>query len=576
MLKTHLINRNGCVARDLALQQGERRENILYGSVTDEQRGRSVEDRTTLRAEFWPATGGVAPQSQNPAATLLRRALPAARQNSAHRVPIYEMGSKGIFWSFGLLIAAVLYLATSASSPAAQETAPVQPGVVTTFAPLVEKVAPSVVTVSTTQTVSRGLTAYPFSDDTLRQFFGGRAPQRQGKQTLQGLGSGVIVSPDGYITTANHIVSGANEIMIGLGNDLRRFKAKKVGTDPGTDVALLKIDENNLPAITFADSDKARAGDIVLAVGNPFGLRQTVTMGIISAVGRGGMGIVDYENFVQTDAAINMGNSGGALVDINGRLLGINSAIFSRTGGNQGVGFAIPANLAREVMQSLRDKGRVVRGYIGASVQTLTPELADAMKLKGQSTGALVGEVAPNSPSQKTGLKTGDVITAVNGKKITDARELRLMIGSMTPGSRAQLEVNREGQTKTFGVQLAEMPPGTTQEGGPEASPEETTQQPEKTTVFGGVAVADVTDDIRTALNLPKDVHGAVIAEIDADSPAGKAGLREGDVIQEVNKQPVRTAKDLVAISKNLKPTDKILLRVYSQGRSGYVALEPK
>ena len=481
-----------------------------------------------------------------------------------------------IFQLFASSIGAILCVSTSAFSAKAQGTTPIQPGVITSFAPIVEKVAPSVVTVFTSQTVSRGGSAFPFSDDALRQFFGGQLPQRQGKQTLQGLGSGVIVSADGYILTANHVVSGAEEIMVGLGVDLRKYKAKKIGTDPGTDVALLKIEEKSLPAITFADSDKARAGDIVLAVGNPFGLRQTVTMGIISAVGRGGMGIVDYENFIQTDAAINMGNSGGALVDIKGQLLGINSAIFSRTGGNQGVGFAIPANLAREVMQSLRDKGRVVRGYIGASVQTLTPELADAMKLKGQSTGALVGEVAPNSPSQKTGLKTGDVIAAVNSKKITDARELRLMIGSMAPGSKAQLEVNREGQTKTFGVQLAEMPPGTTEEGGPEASPEETKQQPEKTTVFGGVAVADVTDDIRTALNLPKDVHGAVIAEIDADSPAGKAGLREGDVIQEVNKQPVRTAKDLVAISKNLKPTDKILLRVYSQGRSGYVALEPK
>src|SRR5438094_475545 len=574
MLKTHLINRNGCVARDLALQQGERRENILYGSVTDEQRGRSVEDRTALRAEFWPATGGVAPQSQNPAAMLLRRALPAARQNSAHRVPIYEMGSKGIFWSFGLLIAAVLYLATSASSPAAQETAPVQPGIVTTFAPVVEKVAPSVVTVFTTQTVSRGQTAFSFSDDALRQFFGGRAPQRQGKQTLQGLGSGVIVSPDGYILTANHVVSGADEIMIGLGNDLRRFKAKKVGTDPGTDVALLKIDENNLASVNFADSDKARAGDVVLAIGNPFGLRQTVTMGIISAVGRGGMGIVDYENFIQTDAAINMGNSGGALVDTQGRLLGINRAIFSRSGGNQGVGFAIPASLARDVMQSLRERGRVVRGYIGASVQTLTPELAEAMKFKGQPTGGLVGEVTPKSPSEKAGMKTGDVITAVNGKKISDARELRLMIGSMAPGTKVQIEVNREGQSKIFNVELAEMPPGEAEQGA-ETSPEESAQ-PEKATVFGGVAVADITEHSRTALHLSKDVKGAVIAEIDADSPAAKAGLREGDVIQEVNKQPVRNAKDLVAISKKLKPNGKILIRVWSQARSGFVAREPK
>jgi serine protease Do len=482
---------------------------------------------------------------------------------------------KGIFWSRDRLIGAILCVSTSAFSVAGQEAPPMQPGVVTSFAPIVEKVAPSVVTVFTTQTVSRGLTAFPFSDDALRQYFGGQLPQRQGKQTLQGLGSGVIVSADGYILTANHVVSGAEEIMIGLGTELRKYKAKKVGTDPGTDVALLKIDEKNLPGITFADSDKARAGDIVLAVGNPFGLRQTVTMGIISAVGRGGVGIVDYENFIQTDAAINMGNSGGALVDIRGELLGINTAIFSKSGGNQGVGFAIPANLARDVMQSLREKGRVVRGYIGASVQTLTPELAEAMKLKGQPTGALVGEVAPKTPSEKVGMKTGDVITAVNGKKISDARELRLMIGSMAPGGKAQMQVNREGQTKVFDVQLAEMPAGVTEEGGPEASPEESAQ-PEKTTVFGGVAVANITDDIRTALNLPKDVQGAVIAEVDADSSAGKAGLHEGDVIQEVNKQRVRSAKDLVAASKKLKPNEKILIRVYSQGRSGYVALEPK
>jgi serine protease Do len=466
-------------------------------------------------------------------------------------------------------------MSTGVSPAAAQGTPPTQSGVVTTFAPVVEKVAPSVVTVFTTQTVSRPAAAFQFPDDALRQFFGGQLPQRQGKQTLQGLGSGVIVSPDGYILTANHVVSGADEIMIGLGTELRKFKAKKIGTDPGTDVALLKIDEKNLPAITFADSDKARAGDLVLAVGNPFGLRQTVTMGIISAVGRGGVGIVDYENFIQTDAAINMGNSGGALVNTKGELLGINTAIFSRSGGNQGIGFAIPANLAREVMQSLREKGRVVRGYIGVSVQTLSPELAEAMKLNGQLTGALVGEVAPDTPSAKAGIKTGDVITAVNGKKLSDARELRLMIGSMLPGSKAQLEVNREGQTKMFDVQLAEMPAGMTQEGGPAASPEESAQ-PEKTTVFGGVAVADITDDIRTALNLPREIQGAVIAELDADSPAGKAGLHEGDVIQEVNKQRVRNARDLVAITKKLKPNEKILIRIYSQGRSGYVALEPK
>ncbi len=480
---------------------------------------------------------------------------------------------RGIVRSCVSLLAIALCVQAGAFLATAQEPAQTRQGIITTFAPIVEKVAPSVVTVFTTQTVSRGLTPFPFSDDTFRQFFGGQLP-RQGKQTLQGLGSGVIVSQDGYILTANHVVSGADEVMIGLGTDLRKYKTKKVGTDPGTDMALLKIEEKNLPAITFADSEKARAGDIVLAIGNPFGLRQTVTMGIISAVGRGGMGIVDYENFIQTDAAINMGNSGGALVDTEGRLLGINTAIFSRSGGNQGIGFAIPASLARDVMQSLREKGRVVRGYIGASVQTLTPELAEAMKLKGQSTGALVGEVTPKSPSEKAGMKTGDVITAVNGKKISDARELRLMIGSMAPGTKVQIEINREGQNKTLNVDLAEMPAGAAEQGA-EAAPEEAAQ-PEKATVFGGVAVADITDDVRTALNLPKDIQGAVIADIDADSPAAKAGLREGDVIQEVNKRPVKSAKDLVAISKKLKPTEKILIRVYSQGRSGFVALEPK
>ena len=220
---------------------------------------------------------------------------------------------RGIFQSCVLLIGAMLSVLTRPFSAAAQETAPMRPGVIASLAPIVEKVAPSVVTVFTTQTISRTLAPFPSSDDTLRQFFGGQLPQREGKQTLQGLGSGVIASPDGYILTANHVVSGAEEIMVGLGTELRKYKAKKVGTDSGTDVALLKIDEKNLPAITFADSEKARAGDIVLAIGNPFGLRQTVTMGIISAVGRGGMGIVDYENFIQTDAAINMGNSGGAL-----------------------------------------------------------------------------------------------------------------------------------------------------------------------------------------------------------------------------------------------------------------------
>jgi serine protease Do len=440
------------------------------------------------------------------------------------------------------------------------------------FAPLVEKVSPSVVTVFTTKSVSPNEGMLPFLDDpVLRRFFGGEIPQSPGTQKLQGLGSGVIVAADGYILTANHVVEGADEIMIGRGTEARKSKAKKVGSDPGTDIALLKIDADGLPAIDFADSDKARPGDVVLALGNPFGLLQTVTSGIISAVGRGGMGIIDYENFIQTDAAINMGNSGGALVDTSGRLVGINSAIFSRSGGNQGIGFAIPSNLARDVMQSLREKGRVVRASMGVAVQTLTPELAEALKLK-EDAGALIGEVMPKSPAEKAGIKSGDVITAVNGKKISDARELRLIIGSMAPGTKVKLDANRESQKKTFDVELVELP---AKEAQPEASPTQNVM-PEKSPIFGGVIVADIDDDVRQFLKLPKEIQGAVIAEIDPASPAAAAGLREGDVIQEINKQPVKGAKELVALTRKLNPDEKILLRVWSQGKSGFVALTPK
>lgn len=452
-------------------------------------------------------------------------------------------------------------------------SAQAQPGL-TTFAPVVEKVAPSVVTIFTTQSVTPNAQQFPFTDPNLRQFFGLPAPHRQGKETMQGLGSGIIVSSDGYILTANHVIDDAQEIMVALGTTLQKYMAKKIGTDPGTDVGLLKIDQANLPAIEFADSDKARAGDIVLAVGNPFGLRQTATMGIISAVGRGGIGMVDYENFIQTDAAINMGNSGGALVDATGKLVGINTAIFSRNGGNQGIGFAVPSNLAREVMQSLRDKGRVIRGYIGVTVQTLTPDLADAFKLKSGMNGALVGEITPNSPAGKAGIKGGDIITAINGKKINDARELRLMIGAMAPGTKIHLDVDRGSETKSFDVDLAEMPMAKNQTAS--ESPTEDNAVPEKSTVLGGVGIVDVTDDVRQTLNLPNDVHGAVIGAIDSDSTAAQAGLRVGDVIQEVNKQPVKNAQDLVAIDKKLKPNEKTLVRVWSHGTSGYIVLDAK
>lgn len=294
--------------------------------------------------------------------------------------------------------------------PSSAQTAPVTtggaPGLQTTFAPIVEKVAPSVVSIHTSKSVRvpRGL----------RDFFGMPGPG-MGRETQRGLGSGVIVSEDGFILTNRHVIEAADEISVHLA-DHREFKAKKIGADPGTDIAVLKIEATGLPLLPFADSDKARVGDIVLAVGNPFGLAQTVTMGIISGLGRGGMGIVDYENFIQTDASINPGNSGGALVDLSGQLVGINTAIFSRNGGNEGIGFAVPSDLAQEVLNSIRKNGRVIRGYLGTVIQPVTPELATAFKLK-ETTGALVADVTPGSPADKAGIEHGDVILSLDGKK---------------------------------------------------------------------------------------------------------------------------------------------------------------
>jgi serine protease Do len=386
---------------------------------------------------------------------------------------------------------------------------------------------------------------------------------------MQGLGSGVIVSADGLILTSNHVIDGANEILVGLAGEKRERKATKVGADAGTDLAILKIDARNLPALPFADSDKLRPGQIVLAIGSPFGLTQTVTMGIVSAVGRGGLGVIDYANFIQTDAAINMGNSGGALVDAEGRLVGINSAILTRTGANQGIGFAVPSNLARAVMPSLREKGRVIRGDMGAILQPLTQDLAMALKLQDES-GVLVGEVLPQSPAGAAGIQSGDVITALNGKKTDDPRELRMALGAMAPGTRVKLEVTREAGKKTFEVALAEL-----EDRRPASAMDADQERAARTSkAFGGhVVIADMDDGVRQAINAPKELQGAVIVDLDPNSTMRQAGLREGDVIREVNKHPIKNAQELATLSQSLKENERVLLQVWSEGKSGYVAL---
>lgn len=440
----------------------------------------------------------------------------------------------------------------------------------TSFSPIVKKVAPSVVMVTTSARPKQAsMQEMPgFDNPFFRRFFGEdfdqRQPRRRSNAPRQvGQGSGVIVTEDGYILTNNHVVDGADEVKVGL-QDGREFTGKVVGKDPKTDVAVLKIDGKDLPFIEMADSEKIEVGDIVLAVGNPFGIGQTVTMGMISATGRATLGL-DYEDFIQTDAAINPGNSGGALVDADGRLIGINTAILSRSGGNQGIGFAIPTNLARDVMESLVADGKVTRGYLGVMIQDITPSLAKEFSLKGQK-GALIGDVVPKGPADKAGLKSGDVVTEFNGKAVTGSRQLKLQVARVKPSETVPVKVLRNGSTKTLEVTVKELP-------GSEQVAKTDTQSNDDAEALKGVAVGDLDAQTRREMNIPSTVHGAVVLDVDENAAAREAGLKPGDVILEINRQPVKGAEDAVKLTEN--PKDKTtLLRIWSNGGSRYVVVD--
>jgi serine protease Do len=402
-----------------------------------------------------------------------------------------------------------------------------------------------------------------------RRFFGDEFNGQQFDRNMpmpkqHGLGSGVIVSKDGYLLTNNHVVDNADEVKVAL-NDGREFTAKVVGKDPKSDIAVLKIDANDLPALEFADSDKLEVGDVVLAIGNPFGVGQTVTSGIISATGRGSLGL-DYEDMIQTDAAINPGNSGGALVDAEGRLIGINTAILSHSGGNQGIGFAVPVNLARSVMDGLVKDGRVVRGFLGVNIQDLTPVLAKQFDVK-ESTGALIAGVTPKSPAEKAGLHDGDIITEFNGKPVKDSRHLKLQVAQTTPGTSVPVKVLRDGKTKTIDVTVKELP-------GTELASKKNSDNAESSTdALHGVAVGDIDAATKQQFKLPSEVKGALITQVDPNSAAYEAGLREGDVILEINRKPVKSAEDAVQLTENVKDK-RTLLRVWSKGGSRYVVVD--
>jgi serine protease Do len=330
----------------------------------------------------------------------------------------------------------------------------------------------------------------------------------------------------------------------------------------------VKVDGTRLSAITVTDSDNVEVGDIVLAVGNPFGVGQTVTSGIVSAKSRGGMGIVDYEDFIQTDASINPGNSGGALIDAEGRLIGINTAILSRTGGNQGVGFAVPINLLRNVMDQLITTGKVTRGYLGVVIQPVTPDLAQEFKLPNQS-GALVSEVTPASPGAKAGLKEGDVITEFNSKKVVDNRQLRFMTAQTPPGTKVPIKIVRDGKEQSLTVELGELKgEGLAGSGMPNS------RQPEASSdLLDGVTIADVDARAREQFNIPDDVKGAVVVDVDPDSPAAAAGLQPGDVIVEANRKSVTNAREAIRATGEVRG-DRVLLRVWSRGAVHYVTVE--
>lgn len=430
------------------------------------------------------------------------------------------------------------------------------------FAPLLKPALPAVVSITSSRLVKVPQSPF-FNDPFFQQFFGGQMPHAPEEQREHGLGSGVIISPDGYILTNNHVIEKSTDIKVTL-PDKRQFPGKVVGADPQTDIAVVKIGATGLPTIPLGDSTKLQVGDYAFAIGNPFGVGETATMGIISATGRNGLSIEDYEDFIQTDAAINPGNSGGALLNAFGELIGINTAILSGGGGNQGIGFAIPINMAKYVMDQILKHGKVVRGYIGVSIQDVTPELARAFHVTAEK-GALVSGVESNGPGAKAGLQRGDVITEINGQPVEGANDLRLKVGTMAPGTTVNLKVDRNGQTHDFSFALGEAPTGKTaakNEGTPENSP------------MRGVQVDELTNDIRQQLGLKPNVKGVVVTNVSDDSPAADAGLQRGDVIEQVNRQPVNSVSDYQhLVSEAGKQT--VVLLVDRGGNTTFLVVQP-
>lgn len=475
--------------------------------------------------------------------------------------------SGALIWGGHLL---TVSYASTAPSQGIASAAGVSPA--TGFTDVAKRVTPAVVNITTvmTEQVADGSPVPDELQERMEEFFGkpfGPRGRRPGdpfdhRAPRRGQGSGVIISPDGYIVTNNHVIAQAREVNVTL-PDKREFRGKIIGVDPKSDLAVIKINAGHLPTMTWGDASSLQVGEYVLAVGNPFGLNSTVTLGIVSAVGRSHMGITQYEDFIQTDAAINPGNSGGALVNTKGELVGINTAIFSQSGGYQGVGLAVSATIAKPIYESLIKTGKVVRGYLGIGLQGLNHDLAAAFGLK-DARGALISDVKAGSPAEQAGLKQGDVIVSYQGTSVEDGVALQRLVTRTTVGARVTLNVIRDGHERELTVRVGEQS---------DDSKVAKVQHEDSDAALSGLVVEELDQDRARQLGF-QGTQGVVVTRVDPDSGAERAGLSAGDVIQEMNRRPIKSVKDFEKVSADLKKGASALILINRRGNSLFVSVK--
>jgi serine protease Do len=480
---------------------------------------------------------------------------------------VVVFAAAGFAWNLPLVVSRVAYAVESAKADVAIQRLKPTDKFSAPFEEVAEVIKPSLVSISSTKRIMAPSESTPqvpeqfrhfFGNDFFERFFGHRMPEQGYVQ--EGLGSGVIVSDDGYILTNAHVVDNADKVTVKLSDD-REYQAKVIGTDTRTDLAVVKIHADGLYPAKLGNSDSLRVGEWVVAAGIPFGLSHTITAGIISAKGRTHVGIADYEDFIQTDAAINPGNSGGPLVDLEGKVIGINTAIFTRSGGYMGIGFAIPINMAKSVMESLIKTGHVVRGYLGVSIQNLTPGLAKSFDYEG-SKGALVGDVSPDSPAAKAGIKQGDIITSYAGKKVKSVDELRSAVAETKPGTEAEVDVFRNGKEKSLKVKVGELEARTASAHGTQ------TEAPDL-----GMTVKTLTPELAQGLGLKEQQHGVVVTEVEPGGLAATAGIRPNDLIVSVQGKAVENAAQFREETSKYDLKKGIRLVVQSGGTERFVFL---